>query len=69
MIEVATQTVIERKIDSLIRQAWDFGKACEVDCIRQFNECGDSHIEFLRDKLEEAKDELFQLMVKEIGAE
>lgn len=67
MIEVATETIIEQKINSLTKQAWDFGVDCEADGIRDINEGGDSHIEWMRDKLEAAKDELFLLLLKEVG--
>ena len=66
MIEVAKDTELERKIDSLVRQAWEFGVACEIDDVNHIGAAGDSHIEFLRDKLDQAKDELYILIQKEM---
>lgn len=66
MIEVAIETEIARKINSLVQQAFDFGVSCSDDGISNMNHHGDSHIEFMRSKLNDAKDELYILMLKEV---
>jgi len=64
MIEVAKDTDLDRKIQSLIAQAFEFGQSCADDDIRNMNERGDSHVEYLRDKLNDAKDQLYLLMLE-----
>ncbi len=64
MIERAKDTVLDMKIKQVIAMAWDFGQACSEDGIRNMNEQGDSHIEFLRMKLDDAKDQLYLMMLE-----
>jgi hypothetical protein len=64
MIEVAKDTELDRKINQVIEMAWHFGHACSDDGITSMNEQGDSHIDYLRDKLDDAKDQLYQMMLE-----
>ena len=66
MIEIAKDTELDRKINQLINMAWGFGFDCANDDIRSIDEQGDSHIEFLRSKLNIAKDELYQMMLPNV---
>jgi hypothetical protein len=64
MIERAKDTIIDTKIKEVISMAWDFGQACSDDGITNMNTQGDSHIEYLRAKLEDAKDVLYQMILE-----
>jgi hypothetical protein len=64
MIEVTKDTDIDRKINQVIEMAWNFGHACSDDGISKMSEHGDSHIEYLRMKLDDAKDELYLMMLE-----
>lgn len=68
MIELAKDTDLDLKISQVIEMAWQFGRFCESDGISKIDEGGDSHIEFLRDKLEDAKDQLYALMFERMKA-